>query len=375
MQITQNLISMKTHYYLPLLWAVMLLSASCSGQEKAAIAQDSMFMPMLAVAKIPKAQGSYTDAVIGCALQDRHGNLWFGSNGEGIYRYNSSPSGGTFTHFMPKDGLCDSIIYSIAEDSSGIIWIGTQHGLSRYDGTHFTTMHIEVPYHIDPLRRHPVAGNPPKEYSVWSVFVDSRGRQWFGTDAGVYRYENDRFVDFLDDHALMNRDSLRLKVIYGMTEDEQGNIWFASGGGDGLVRYDGRTLARISPRNFGMIGAVAHDKAGVIWCNAWEHGVCRYHHGEFTPDYFAQKAIPNTKDVAEVAADKSGNLWISSYMQAGCLTRYNGQKAEIIPTTGNMRARASWFVLEDKSGYRWFGALRMGLFRYDGHEFVQFSEE
>ncbi|QLH45975.1 MAG: hypothetical protein HWD58_10330 [Bacteroidota bacterium] len=44
----------------------------------------------------------------------------------------------TYTQFNDKDGLGDNIIYSICQDPKGIVWVGTQSGLSRFDGKHFT---------------------------------------------------------------------------------------------------------------------------------------------------------------------------------------------------------------------------------------------
>ncbi|MCK4989121.1 MAG: hypothetical protein KAS29_01495, partial [Bacteroidales bacterium] len=56
-----------------------------------------------------------------------HGNLWFGTNGVGVCKYN----GETFTTFTQKEGLSDNFITSILEDSNNNIWVGTHNGLNR----------------------------------------------------------------------------------------------------------------------------------------------------------------------------------------------------------------------------------------------------
>jgi len=81
--------------------------------------------------------------VIAAILQDRAGNLWFGTGGVwdgagggGIVRYD----GVWFTTFTTKDGLASDRVSSLLEDRAGQLWFGTWGGgVSRYDGKHFTT--------------------------------------------------------------------------------------------------------------------------------------------------------------------------------------------------------------------------------------------
>ena len=71
---------------------------------------------------------------ISCELQDRDGNLWFSTGGEGVYRFD----GKSFTNFTSKDGLCDNTASTIIQDKSGNILIGTNAGICKYDGKTFT---------------------------------------------------------------------------------------------------------------------------------------------------------------------------------------------------------------------------------------------
>ena len=72
-----------------------------------------------------KLQGLKHDA-IRCMLQDKSGNLWFGTSG-GVSKYD----GQSFTHFTEKEGLSNNVVYSILEDKSGNLWFGTRFGLSE----------------------------------------------------------------------------------------------------------------------------------------------------------------------------------------------------------------------------------------------------
>ena len=72
-------------------------------------------------------------------LEDRQGNIWFGTIGAGVYRYD----GKTFTNFTTQHGLPDDKIGCFYEDRNGSLWIGTINGLSRYDGLTFTNYGTE----------------------------------------------------------------------------------------------------------------------------------------------------------------------------------------------------------------------------------------
>ena len=67
-------------------------------------------------------------------IEDSKGHLWFG--GDGLCSYD----GTSFTCFTTKDGLLNTAIWSILEDKTGNIWIGTRNtDLSLYDGNTFTS--------------------------------------------------------------------------------------------------------------------------------------------------------------------------------------------------------------------------------------------
>jgi ligand-binding sensor domain-containing protein len=67
--------------------------------------------------------------------------LWFGIEGGGLSFFTGNPlSGGEpkFNSLTTKQGLVNNIVMCINSDSSGVLWLGTGNGISRYDGKHFT---------------------------------------------------------------------------------------------------------------------------------------------------------------------------------------------------------------------------------------------
>jgi ligand-binding sensor domain-containing protein len=125
-------------------------------------------------------------------FEDSKGNLWFGNNGGGLFRYD----GMTLTNFAQDKGLANpdfrangkegpgtlGRVYAINEDNGGHIWIGTADaGVWKCDGntlTNYTT-------------RDGLTGN-----AVNSILKDQRGELWFGTDDnGVCKFNGSRFYE------------------------------------------------------------------------------------------------------------------------------------------------------------------------------------
>ena len=119
------------------------------------------------------------------SFEDRDGNLWFGTWGDGVVRYD----GRDFTMLGTEDGLAHNAVLSIVEDRRGHLWFGTDGGLvSRFDGQVFQTLTRE-----DGLTGQAVRG----------MYADDNGDIWMMTLAGIVRYREpdpyppDVFVDAL----------------------------------------------------------------------------------------------------------------------------------------------------------------------------------
>src|SRR5690242_5176269 len=102
-------------------------------------------------------------------VQDRAGPVWFATFG-GVFRYD----GKTFTNLSEEVGLARARGFSVLEDRAGNLWFGTvRRGASRYDGKSATTFTVK-----DGLVNN----------DVLCLFEDSAGKIWFGTQGGLSRY-------------------------------------------------------------------------------------------------------------------------------------------------------------------------------------------
>ncbi len=163
---------------------------------------------------------------INSVLEDQTGKFWFSTRRE-VYVYN----GETFTVFRNKDGNPFMNVRTIIEDKKGNIWLGGQDGLWRYDGntfTNFTENFVGQVYE-------------DKKGNIWTTSVRANGSTWI-----LSRYDEKSLSDIRPTVTQINPNSGRL--IFGIFEANDGNIWFGSGGV--LYRYDGNTVIPVN--SFGI---------------------------------------------------------------------------------------------------------------------------
>jgi ligand-binding sensor domain-containing protein len=322
--------------------------------------------------KLIKTQGTQVNDNVHCGLQDKAGNLWFGTTGSGVYRYD----GKLFYNYTTKDGLKSNAVWSILEDKSGNIWFGTSDGISRYDGKKI------IPFTINDNIR-PILNNnnyystwAPKT-TVWSMLQDKTGKIWIGTGDGVYCYDGFNVTRFLNNDGVINKDSLQLKMVDCMLEDKTGNIWFASGmppGMEGICRYDGKSITSSKPNGDSWIRLIIEDKKGNLWFSGRSFGNFIYDGNNFTK-FTAKVGIGNP-----LLVDTSGNVWfggeerLSTVENEGGIWCYDGKAFKNYNTTDGINKYAIFCMVQERNGSIWFGTRNTGLYKYDGKNFVNYSE-
>lgn len=304
-------------------------------------------------------------------FQDKKGNLWFGTNNDGICRYRAgqeqpldyflkgtavrgmledergiwfatsrgiflcaanteSDNKPLFTNLTVRDGLPDDGVWSVCKDKNGIIWFGTEEGACRYDGKTFTSFPLPVPE----VKEYPTGIQRAK--IIWDIEEDKNGDIWFATYGGLYRYDThlgtpagNGMLQTDSRPALTNykaKEGLGTDFVFSIFEDKKGDLWF--GTRNGIVKYGWTVFAdfKVSEEP-ARSSCELQNKAGHLWFYTLRKGVSRYDGKTLT--HYAE-------------ADGLSNLFVQS-------------------------------IFEDRSGKLWFGT-GAGLFRFDGTRFVNITK-
>lgn len=167
-------------------------------------------------------------------LKDTQGNLWFGTQAQGVCRYD----GKTFTWFT-ENGLRGPAVLGLFEDSNGNLWFGNNgSGLFRYDGKNLTNVTQENGLGNAEFKASGKS-NPGSLARVYSINEDRDKNLWIGTvDAGVWRYDEKKWTNYTTKEGLTSN---AVNVIY---KDQKGELWFGTDS-DGYVYLMGRSLGSL----------------------------------------------------------------------------------------------------------------------------------
>lgn len=323
--------------------------------------------------------------------QDTKGNYWFGTNGDGVYRYSTwvklskttsvkyDKSGKTLQHFTTKEGLSNNQVLSIQEDASGNIYFGTGlFGVSRFDGTTFSTLTSKENVQAKskalkdskikpddmwfyagggvfrgnknsltyiPLDNSKNQGSPftLSRYAIYSILKDKKGNLWFGSQAqGVCRLDvsasskSEKYITWFTEKGLAG------PAVLALFEDSVGNIWFGNNGG-GLFKYDGKTLI-----NFTEVKGLSNREFRTS--------------GKSKPGTLAR--------IYAINEDNNGDMWIGT-VDSG-VWRYDGNYLTNYTTKDGLSSNAVNTIYKDNNGELWFGTDSNGVCKFNGNAFTKF---
>jgi ligand-binding sensor domain-containing protein len=146
------------------------------------------------------------------------------------------------------------VVNTIAFDSKGNAWIGTQgKGLTRYNNSETVVYNSEN-------------SELPENFVIWDIAVDKNDNVWIGAGDGAWKYDGSKFTLFNSQNTTMSED-----IVWSIAVDSKNNIWMASCRfrQGGLVKYDGTNWTAYTPDNSPLpansIKGIAIDKSDNIW--------------------------------------------------------------------------------------------------------------
>jgi ligand-binding sensor domain-containing protein/signal transduction histidine kinase len=270
-----------------------------------------------------------------------------------------------FQHFNEKNGLSQNSINAIYQDSLGFLWVGTEEGLNRYDGTHFRV-----------FRHLRSDTNSLSNSFVQSIFTGKDGKIWVGTQFGLNRFDpaTEQFERFIHpDTVLMEAKN----YIHKGTVDSEGFVWY--GTYDGLFRLQPEQREWLHfPPDTSLPNGVSHnavwsvfeDSRKVLWIGT-SNGLSVFKNdGQFSINrYFHHPNNPQgilSERVFDFAETPDGTVWLATRQG---LSRAEGPPEHLQffhyknnPTEPNSLSNDFvWSIAADDDGSIWLSTYGGGL--------------
>jgi diguanylate cyclase (GGDEF)-like protein len=288
----------------------------------------------------------------------------------------------SFDNLSLDQGLSQSTVFAILQDSEGFMWFGTENGLNRYDG--YTFRH----YERDPRSPHALHDD-----FIWAAVEDADANIWFGTDGdGLARWDRrtDRFTAFRHDDT--NPATISGNAVRALALDVHGRLWVATVG-SGVDQIDpatGRVLARYrhDDADAASLGndevfALRVDGEGRVWIGT-NGGLNRLDPAtkivrRWQSDAQDPASLPDDR-VRSVLVDHAGVVWVGT--NKGGLTRLRADESGFDrfrhdPANGGSLAddhvRA---VFEDSERRLWVGTdAGLDLFDRESGTFAHYTHD
>ena len=254
--------------------------------------------------------------------------------------------------YSASDGLSSNTVYAMEMDHEGYLWVGTYHGLNRFDGRDFKQY-----FFGDIANRH--------TDQVTDIYLDSYDRLWVSTKGGLYLYD-----ELEDSFHKVNSDKINVSEI---AEDASGSIWVL--GFDAFI-LDESSMSLKEVRILGekdyKIEAILFDPYGDVWLGWYGGGLtqCAYNGMEEPYTLRIKRAFSSSGDekmksdiVRELLLDDQRRLWFTTYKGLNWISLDPDQSDYSVEGFSNELSDGRyWSVIQDANGNIWAGTYGNGLF-------------
>jgi two-component sensor histidine kinase/ligand-binding sensor domain-containing protein len=287
---------------------------------------------------------------VNCVFQDSRGYIWAGTAGGGLCRFD----GKEFTSYETENGLAGQIITDIKEDKLGNLWISsTWGGISKFDGKVFT-----IYDHTRGL---------PDNYTS-SVLITKNGMVYVGTGDGLCYLENNRFKKI--------KQSITEKLIVSdIVVDAFDKIWIATN--LGLFTINNNVLETPENATKEPIRSLDIDKNNRLNILLGANKLLIQQtnkNGSLSKHQDITSTLPKLVEdkYFSVYIDNLNRRWVTTFESGVACEENNGYfhytKKSGLPS-GRIIA-----VYQDNTGCIWFGSRGSGLIKFKDRSFTYFDD-
>lgn len=267
-----------------------------------------------------------------------------------------------FTEISVKDGLSQGIVYCIARDRQGFMWFGTGAGINRYDGYEFRK------FKHDENDPHSISDN------LVNCIVEGNDALWIGTGNGLNRFDprTDLFTCYFHDPT--NEGSISDNYVKSLFIDSRGDLWVGVDGA--LNRYD-REQDRFNKLDFDglLIGtriySILEDYLGMIWLATRDVGlICFDPKTLVYKQYLHDPSDPcsiSSNHVYYLYENRRKELWVGTWEHGVNIFNHTTNSFRVIRACNDgssINSNQIRCLAEDMNGRMWIGTFE-GINIYD----------
>jgi len=292
-------------------------------------------------------------------IQDSNDTYWMGTRA-GV----SSFDGSSFTNYDVADGLAENGVRAICEDREGHLWFGhTGGGISWYNGITFRVISS------------PAAQN---HSTITSILMDSAHHMWFTTEgAGVLKLTNpDAHPDHF--HFVQYSGSELSDLVYGHHVDREGKTYFVTDLGVKFFNQDSSRFDHLRLKGipkFYQTTSVLVDRRGRTWIGKYHGGLYCYQPEEDSSHmYDLVKAGLKSNWISTLMEDREGNIWAGTF-EGGIARIGPDDQLKLFNNSNGFPGLKLWSMMQDREGNILFGTNENGICVYKGDDFLSYFKE
>ncbi|MCI6667812.1 MAG: ATP-binding protein [Romboutsia timonensis] len=301
-----------------------------------------------------------SQSTIEAIFQDSEGYIWLGTN-DGLNRYNGYEFK-IYNYEEYQNSISHNGITDITEDKYGNIWVNTVSGVNKINKkTEKISNYTEINGKI-------------KEDSTTEIIVTKDNNILVGTYEGlnIYNAKEDRF-----DVILEQKDGILSSCIYSIDEDINGNIWIGTELGLNKLSKDFKVLETYTSESE-IYNIFCDDENGFVWAGSDSSGLLKIDTKtkevtQYINDIEDENSIP-ANQVGVIIRDSKGNLWVGT---TNGLARYNEKNDSFDVYKNKVYDKNSLVyndvrsIIEDREGVLWVGTYS-GISIFDTESSIKY---
>lgn len=308
-----------------------------------------------------------------------------------------------FDNYSVADGLAQSKVYALIQDRQAYVWVGTEAGVSKFDGVTFTNYSVE---------------NGLAAGGVRTIFQDSRGNIWFGHNGGgLSRYNGKRFqtsslggeIIRSDITSILETDEGKLWItsaesgavlihnpfeelstisfeqykgnrlsdrVFYSYKDSQGRLYFFTDMGITTFSLELNDFESYRPPNlprYFLITRMYEDVKGNYWFGTYNGGLYKYN-----PQTEEIVIYDKVRDglahnfISFITGNEQGDIWIGTW--GGGITRIRENSLKTFHSGNGLQDNEVWMITEDLEKNILIGTNNNGLCIFKGEQFISYKE-